>query len=230
MVRFFHVARSFPGADVLVDVHLTIERGELALVTGAAGSGKTTFARVLLGLDPPRRGWVTVDGLVLGGSLPEVLAAHRRRVAAIPQDSLLVGDRSAVENVALALEVSRVASADARRRAELTLERLGLQALAQRRASVLSRGERQWVAIARALVRSEAQLIVADEPTEGLDERDARIVGELLDDERALGKTVVVLSRSAALRGAKSVRLLELDEGRIADAMPPAAIVHRRAS
>jgi len=214
MVRLFHVARSFPGADVLNDVHLTIERGEIVLVSGPPGSGKTTIAGLLLGLDTPRRGWITVDGLVLGGSSSRALAAHRRRVAVIAQGPLLVGDRSALDNVALALEVGGVGVAEARRKSALVLERLGQGHLAAREVRMLSRGERQWIAIARALVRDDASLLVADEPAEGVGHAEAIVVGSLLEAERRAGRTVLVLSRAGSVPGAGEVRRFDLRAGR----------------
>jgi ABC-type ATPase involved in cell division len=227
MVRFFHVALSYPSADVLIDVHLTIERGEIALVSGEAGAGKSALARLTLGLEAPRRGWITVDGVVLGGSSSRVLAAHRRRIAVIAQGPLLVGDRTAIDNVALALEVGGVGAVDARRRSGLALERLGQARLADREVATLSRGERQWVAIARALVRDDAPLLVADEPAEGLGDADALMVGGLLAEEGRAGRTVLVLSRSRSLPGAGEVRRLDLVDGRIEE---PEAALCRRAS
>jgi ABC-type ATPase involved in cell division len=231
MVRFFHVARSFPGANVLTDVHLTVERGELALVSGGVGAGKTTLARLLLGLDFPQRGWITVDGVVLGGSSARLLAVHRRRIAALPQTAPLVSDWSVLDNVALALEVAGAGRRGALRRAALALERTGRAHFAQRAVRTLSRGERQWVAIARALVRGDAGLLIADEPADGLDGAEALLVGGLLAEERAAGKTVVVFSRSSALPGARPTRRFSLADGQVVQIAEGAtAVARRRAS
>ena len=162
MLRFFHVARTLGDLEVLVDVNLNVESGELVVVSGPAGAGKSTLVRLLLGLEMPRRGWITVDGLVLDGSVPRAMSAHRRRIAAIPQGGLLVPDRSALENVALALDTAGYAAGESARIAGRTLDRLGLDHLAARRADCLSSGERQWVAIARGFAREDASLLVAD--------------------------------------------------------------------
>ena len=228
MIRFFHVARGFSATDVLLDVNLAVDPGEAVLLSGAAGAGKSVLARLLLGLDKPRRGWISVDGLVLGDCPEALLAAHRRRVALIPQRAHFVESADAVQNVALALEVGGMAALEARRVAHTCLERLGLAAIAERRAAVLSATERHWLAVARGLVRGDAALVVADEPTDGLDAPDARRIGALLAAERDRGAAVLVLSRATALSGLTAARLVALVEGKAG--VEPAEEIGRRAS
>lgn len=215
MVRFIHVGRFYRDAEVLIDVSLCVDTGEAVVISGPAGSGKTTLMRLLAGVDEPSHGWIVVDDLVLGGSAPEVLAAHRRRLAVIAQEPLLVEDATAEENVALAKAVSGALPAESRAAAREALERVGLERLARRRARTLSGVERRWLAVARALVRREASLLLADEPAAGLDVAGARRLGALLAEERAAGKTVVVASRDPGLPGLGQHRLALLDGGRI---------------
>jgi ABC-type methionine transport system ATPase subunit len=215
MVKFFHVARSYGGREVLADVSLTVGNGEAVIVSGSGGAGKTTLVRLLLGLERPSRGWVTVDGLVVAGSAPDVLAAHRRRIGLIPQAPTLLPDRDVLGNVALAQEVAGVPSEHARQGALRTLERLGMDAMAERSVGALSGAERRWVAVARALGRSEASLLVVDEPASDLGAESPVCLGELLDQERDLGKTILVLSRTPELDGLGAHRVAFLDSGRI---------------
>jgi len=213
MVRFFQVARSYDGAEVLVDVNLSIEKGELLLVNGPAGSGKTTLVKLLLGIEPPTRGWITVDGFTLSSAW---LAAHRRRIAVIPQGGCLVAELTAAQNVALSLEVTRASRPAAMRGAIEMLEHLGLASLADRPCDSLSAGERQWVAIARALVREQAQLLVADEPATSLDSSGAELLAEIFEERRRRGTTVVITSQHTGFPGLLGQRVVMLDRGRIA--------------
>jgi ABC-type ATPase involved in cell division len=215
MVRFIHVARGYPDAEVLVDVSLCVDTGEAVLISGVAAAGKTTLLRLLFGLEEPSHGWIVVDDLVLGGSSPEVLAAHRRRIACIAQRPLLVGELTVEQNVALALDVCGALPAQQRSATADALERVGIAHLSARRADTLSAGERRWVAVARALVRREASLVIADEPAADLDARDARALCALLAEERAAGKTVIVTSRETALGSLGPHRVVLLDGGRV---------------
>jgi len=215
MVRFIHVARSYPDCEVLVDVSLCVDTGEALVISGPPAAGKTTLLRLLLGLEDPTHGWIVVDDLVLGGSSPEVLAAHRRRVAFIAQQPLLVPDLTAEQNVALSLDVCGALPAQARSAAAEALERAGVAHLRDRLAASLSSSERCWVGVARALARREASLLVADEPSAELPAREARVLGALLQEERAHGKTIVVASREPSVGGLGAHRLALLDGGRI---------------
>lgn len=215
MVRFIHVARAWPDREVLADVSLCVDTGDVLVISGPSAAGKSTLLRLLLGLDTPTHGWIVVDDLVLGGSSPEVLAAHRRRIGVIAQLPLLVGDLTVEQNVALALDVVGALPRQAESAAGEALERTGIAHLRGRRAATLSAVERRWVGIARALARPEASLLLADEPTADLDARDARRLGALLAEERAAGKTIVVASREPSLAGLGAHRLALLDAGRI---------------
>ncbi|MBM4267324.1 MAG: ATP-binding cassette domain-containing protein [Deltaproteobacteria bacterium] len=214
MVRFFHVARAYGGVEVLSDVTLSLD-GEAVVVTGPSGAGKTVLMRLLCGLEAPTRGWITVDGVPLAGSTSEVLAAHRRRLAVVPQEPCLVSKSTVIQNVALALQVQGVGHGEAHERSGAVLARLEIAALADRRADLLSATERRCVALARALVRESASLVLADEPGAGLDPASQRRVGEMLAERVAAGATVVVTSQQPGFPGLEAPRIAFLAEGRI---------------
>lgn len=214
MVRFTHVAHAYQGREVLADVTLAIG-AETLLVSGPTGAGKSVLLRLLAGFETPRRGWITADGVPLVGSRPDVLAAHRRRLALVPQRPLLASARTAIQNVALALETQGVAVGAAHERAAAVLGRVGIEALADRRVSTLSAGERRLVSLARALVREDARLVIADEPAADLEARAQHRVGTLLAERAARGATVIVASRQPGLAGLGPHRVVFLDGGRV---------------
>ncbi len=215
MVRFFHVARAYGAREVLSDVTLSLG-GEIAVIAGAAGAGKSVLLRLLCGLEPPTRGWITVDGLPLAATAADVLAAHRRRLAVVPQNPLLIGDRTAIHNVSLALEVQGVPRGEAQERAGEVLVQFGCEEMADCLASTLSSGQRRLVSFARALAREDAKLVIADEPTAGLDPAAQALVGRLLRERAASGATVILASQQSGLPGLGDARVLFLDGGRVA--------------
>lgn len=214
MVRFFHVARAYGAREVLSDVTLSIG-GETAVIAGPAGAGKSVLLRLLCGLEAPTRGWITVDGLPLVASATDVLAAHRRRLAVVPQVPLLVEDRTALQNVALALEVQGVPAGEGVERADHALERVGCVDLRDEPACRLSQGQRRLVSLARALVRDTASLLLVDEPAAGLDAAAQLRVGSLLAEEAARGATVVIGSQQPGLPGLVDPRVIFLDGGQV---------------
>ncbi|MDI6894666.1 MAG: ABC transporter ATP-binding protein [Bacillota bacterium] len=152
------------GRRVLAIEHLAVAEGEVLGVVGPNGAGKTTLLMVMAGLEPGFRGRLAVRGSPLD---PRRLLAHRRSLGVVFQDPQVL-DATALANVMAPLRYRGVPPAEARRRAYLWLERVGIGHLARRPARVLSGGERQRLALARALV-TEPRILLLDEPFSSLD-------------------------------------------------------------
>jgi ABC-type lipoprotein export system ATPase subunit len=177
---------------VLDRLDLAFRSGRVTAVTGPSGSGKTTLLHLLAGLVLPTDGDVSVDGVDVE-QLDRAGRAELRaaRVGIVEQDTGLVPFLSALENVALALDVQRVPRAEAVGRAEAALDHVGLASRAHQRVARLSTGERGRVALARAVVKRPA-LLLADEPTSRLDRANAEIAARLLVElARSSGAAVV---------------------------------------
>lgn len=217
----FHVPESESKAlprRILSIAALELPAGSLVGIKGASGSGKTSLLGVLSGLLRPHSGtviWTEEQGRsVLLSAASEARRDRWRgeRVGMVFQDFQLVDGLSALENVVLPLTFRAwVVPARSRERAANLLHEVGIERLDQR-VERMSRGEKQRVAIARALLR-EPGLLLADEPTASLDEKNAGIITELLvNSAQALGCTLVVVSHEAAVL-ARMHRVLHLERG-----------------
>jgi ABC-type lipoprotein export system ATPase subunit len=190
---------------------LRVERGELVAVLGPSGSGKTTFLHLAAGLDQPSAGDVRVAGRSLARLDDAALADYRAKdLALIFQTGNLRSALTARENVLVSLRLAgRGGSPDE------ALAHFGLTARSSHRAGALSGGEQQRVAIAAAAAR-RAPLVLADEPTAELDERNEAIVLEEFARLRAeFGATVVVVTHAPAV-AASADRVIEIRDGRVA--------------
>jgi ABC-type lipoprotein export system ATPase subunit len=190
--------------------------GRLNAVAGASGSGKTTLLRLIAGLDRPDRGTILLDGRDVTADDAESLAAlRRRRIGYLAQEPTPVGFLSAEENIVLALRARDWTEADARAQAAAALARVGLTERARQRASRLSAGEAQRLALARALASARGLLIV-DEPTSRLDEANATMTAELLRAAaREDGQTVLCATHDERLL-ALADTVVDLTNGRSA--------------
>ena len=243
-LRLDAVHREFGGRDethvtALRNVSLEIGPCEFVAIMGPSGCGKTTLLSLMGGLDRPTSGRVFGAGLPLG-ELPERdLADYRlQRVSTIFQTFNLIPSMSVEDNVALPLTLAGVPLEDRRRRARHLLALVGLENRARTRASRLSGGEQQKVAVARALANRPG-LILADEPTGSLDTAAGEGVLELLDDLNRRGATVVLVTHDleVARHARRVVRMIdgsaiELDSGkptvRSQEAVDPAPRMHWR--
>jgi len=210
------LTKSFGRREVLRGIDLAVRPGELTVVLGANGSGKSTLLRCATRLIDPDSGVVTLCGETLLEKRGEELRRARRKAAMIFQQVLLVRRRTALENVAYGalgeLPLYRSLSTklfprELRQRALEALERVRLAQFAQQRASTLSGGQAQRVAVARALCQ-RAEVILADEPVASLDPRAAESVLSLLADvahDEGLGVLVVLHQPELARRYADRV-------------------------
>lgn len=200
---------------VLRDLDLSVEAGEMVAVVGASGVGKSTLLHVLGGLDRAEAGSVTIDGQNLT-TLPDadVVSFRNSRVGFVFQFHHLLPEFSAVENAEMPMRIARLPRAEARSRAEALLRRVGLADRLTHRPGMLSGGEQQRVAMARALVMQPAVLL-ADEPTGDLDEQTADDLHSLLREmHTSYGLTSVIATHNPRLAAACN-RVLRLEGGRL---------------
>ncbi len=220
------VTREHRQGDVVVHalrgVDLSVPAGELVAVMGPSGSGKSTLLQLAGGLDTPTAGQVLVEGRDLAGlSRSQVAAVRRRSVGYVFQDLNLLPSLSALENVALPLELDGVRGGLARRTARAALEEVGLGALAGRFPDEMSGGQQQRVAIARALV-GPRRLLLADEPTGALDSATGEEVLRVLRERCEAGAAGVLVTHDAR-HAAWADRVVFLRDGVVVDQSGPAA-------
>jgi lipoprotein-releasing system ATP-binding protein len=200
---------------VLRDLELQVEAGEMLAIVGSSGVGKSTLLHLLGGLDRVDQGRIAIDGLELT-AMPdaEVVAFRNRRVGFVFQFHHLLPEFNALENAEMPMRIARMPMAETRPRAEEILTRVGLGERLTHRPGMLSGGEQQRVAVARALVMRPS-LLLADEPTGDLDEQTADSLHALLREmHRAYGLTSVIATHNPRLAAACD-RTLRLESGRL---------------
>jgi tungstate transport system ATP-binding protein len=206
------------GRSILAVDALDVERGEVCAVVGHNGAGKTTLLRLLAFLLRPDEGWIAFRGRPFGPQKappPDL----RREVTLVMQDPYLFSG-TVLSNAAYGLRARGVPAREARDRAAISLDRVGLSSFADRKAGSLSGGESKRLAVARALAVDPAVLLL-DEPTADVDEENGRRIESTLSQLNREGETTVVLSthdKDQALR--LSSRILSLSGGRVIDAHP----------
>jgi cell division transport system ATP-binding protein len=214
MIQLFHVYKSFGSENpALIDVSLTIGRGEFVFITGPSGAGKTTLLKIILCAETPTSGYVLVNGRNLTRIKDTELALLRRRTGMVFQDFKLLPNRTVFENVALALEIMGVPFSTMRKRIHLALKYLDLGGKEGYYPPQLSGGEQQRVAIARAIINNP-MILLADEPTGNLDQDLTVEIMALLKQIHIRGTTVIVATHNQALLEGTRRRVVTLNKGR----------------
>ncbi len=215
------VKRYTVGSEVLTvlrDLDLSVEAGQMVAIMGASGVGKSTLLHIIGGLDGCDEGQVRVGDKELTTLPPdEVVAFRNRHVGFVFQFHHLLPEFSAIENVEMPLRIARVPISEARPQARELLARVGLTERLTHRPGMLSGGEQQRVAVARALIMRPSVLL-ADEPTGDLDEHTAESLHTLLrETHAAYGLTSVIATHNPRLAHACD-RILRLEGGRLVPA------------
>lgn len=213
------IVKSYPVGGTLLtvlrDLDLEVEAGEMVAIIGASGVGKSTLLHVLGGLDRVDRGTIAIGDAGVT-TLPdhELVAFRNRQVGFVFQFHHLLPEFSAIENAEMPMRIARIPLTQARPRAEELLRRVGLGERLTHRPGMLSGGEQQRVAVARALVMRPAVLL-ADEPTGDLDEQTADSLHVLLREmHAAYGLTSIIATHNPRLAAACD-RVLRLESGRL---------------
>ena len=203
--------------SVLRDLTLDVAQGEMVAIVGASGVGKSTLLHLLGGLDRADAGRVRIGETELT-SLPDadVVAFRNRQVGFVFQFHHLLPEFTALENAEMPMRIARMAPTDSRPRAEDLLRRVGLGDRLTHRPGMLSGGEQQRVAVARALVMRPS-LLLADEPTGDLDEATADTLHGLLREmHQTYGLTSIIATHNPRL-AASCDRILRLEGGHLVD-------------
>jgi len=212
------LAKTYVGGDgspieVLRGVNLQVEPGEFVAIVGASGAGKSTLLHLLGALDAPTGGEVFLAGAGYRTFGPEELAAMRnRKIGFVFQFHHLLRDFTAVENVALPLQIGGTDDVAALRHAQELLETVGLEGRQHHRPAQLSGGEQQRVAVARALA-GDPVVVLADEPSGNLDLPNAERLHVLLGSLSARFGTALVVATHNRLLAERADRILRLDAG-----------------
>jgi len=217
MIEFQHVFKSYGrGRNILADINFRVEPGEFVFVSGPSGAGKSTLLKLIGGLEPPSRGSVHVNGHRIDRMPARARPYLRRAVGVILQDTHLLYDRNAMDNVMLPLDVMGLGARQAGNRARAAMEKVGLAGKEDLNPVEMSGGEQQRLAIARAIV-NRPTILIADEPTANLDQDSGRRIMEVFRDFNRVGVTTLIASHDKALMASYAMRTLRIDGGRFSD-------------
>lgn len=216
MIKLEKVSKEYPRRGHAVrGVTFEVQKGEFVFLTGHSGSGKSTTLRMIHLAERPTEGEIRVSGFSSDMVKDADVWKVRRRVGMVFQDFRLLQGRTALENVAFALEVTDSRNQEITPRAQRLLSQVGLASKSGALVHELSGGEQQRVAIARALV-TDPVVLLADEPTGNLDERATRGIMDLFWDINAMGMAVVMATHDLEMvRSYPKARTLELDQGKL---------------
>lgn len=214
MIQFFEVSKYYSNEFSLKDITFSIEKGEMAYVTGPSGAGKTTLLRLIYRAEQPDEGRVLVAGWDIGELRQSTIPYLRKNVGVVFQDFRLLFNKTVFENIALALRVHGMHPGEIRETVKEALKDVGLKHKAQDYPQHLSGGEQQRIVIARAMV-SKPTVLLADEPTGNLDPDTATAIMKLFKEINTRGTTVLIATHHKELFSGTGRRVIHLIDGKI---------------
>lgn len=220
MIDIKGITKSFGQLQVLKGIDLHIEKGEVVSIVGPSGAGKTTLLQIIGTLDKPDSGEIIIDGTDVGKLSSKKLSEFRnKRVGFVFQFHQLLPEFTALENVMIPAFIAGASKGEAKQRAMELLDFMGLSERAGHKPSELSGGEKQRVAVARALVNRPA-VVLADEPSGSLDSQNKTELHNLFFDlRREFGHTFLIVTHDETL-ARLSDRMIELRDGQVVSQTP----------
>lgn len=216
MITFKNVSKRYPdGYVALNNLDLTVESGEMVFLTGHSGAGKSTLLKLIVAIERPTSGTITISGQNIAQLKPAAIPYMRRKIGFIFQDHKLLFDRSVFDNVLLPLQISNFDNNTVAARVRAALDKVGLLKKEKSMPVALSGGERQRLCIARAVVHRPA-ILIADEPTGNLDVEYARDIMTMFTSFNQVGVTVLIATHDASLLEDTQHRILSLKQGKLA--------------
>lgn len=215
MIKFVNVSKVYPnGAIALENVNLEIEKGEFITIVGPSGAGKTTLTRLVLDEEEPTEGSVLIDNIDLNAYSVSQLTYLRRRIGTVFQEFRLLPNKTAYENIAFAMEAAGKSDEEIISDVPHVLQLVDLQDRMYHFPNQLSGGEKQRLAIARAII-NQPEILIADEPTGNLDEANTKEVIHILKKINDLGTTVILTTHDPQLIHAVGRRIISMQKGRV---------------
>jgi cell division transport system ATP-binding protein len=215
MITFNQVSKRYPGGfEALSEINFSLERGEMAFLTGHSGAGKSTLLKLIAMLELPSSGQIVVNGVRLNQLAKRDVPGFRCTLGITFQSPHLLNDRSVFDNVALPLQIQGVAPQMISKRVHAALDMVGLLNKEKLLPMNLSGGEQQRVGIARAVVHKPA-LLLADEPTGNLDPSLSADVMKLFAQFNQVGVGVLIATHDLALIASMKHRIVMLKGGRL---------------
>ena len=215
MLKAVNLTKKYGELEILKGISLEVNAGEIVSIVGSSGAGKTTLLQILGTLDRPDEGTFTIDGVnPFSLSQRELAKFRNQKIGFVFQFHQLLPEFDAIENIMIPAIIQGISKKEAREKAYLLLEKVGLQDRASHRPNEISGGEQQRIAVCRALV-NQPNIVFADEPSGNLDSKNANELHELFFKLREeLNQSFVIVTHNQEL-AQQADRMLRMQDGKM---------------